>query len=182
MGMLKQGGKRGRFPESKPITSLFSVSLSLLLPSPFPPFLCLHTVYMKHHPPLTTHHILLASSTFITSHSMAALYFEDLLPLIAHKLGVQGLLTELSNGFQLLMDKHTRLITFDSLRTNSALLGLHDVTNDDLVCMISEADLDGDGALSLFEFCVLMFTLSPLLMQYPSFSNPIIVTEFQAPH
>ncbi|XP_028761580.1 calcium-binding protein KRP1-like [Neltuma alba] len=100
---------------------------------------------------------------------MAALQFQDLLPVIAHKLGGQGLLTELCNGFQLLMDKHKGLITLDSLRINSALLGLQDLTQDDLFCMISEADLDGDGALSLLEFCVLMFRLSPDLMQHSSF-------------
>ncbi|XP_054814371.1 calcium-binding protein KRP1-like [Prosopis cineraria] len=100
---------------------------------------------------------------------MAALHFQDFLPLIAHKRGRHGLLLELCNGFRLLMDRRKGLITLDSLRTNSALLGVQDFTRDDLLCMIAKADLDGDGALSLLEFCVLMFRLSPDLMQRSSF-------------
>ncbi|XP_057455420.1 calcium-binding protein PBP1-like [Lotus japonicus] len=91
--------------------------------------------------------------------------FEDLLPVIADKLGGEGLMKELCNGFQLLMDKDKGVITLESLRKNSALMGLQDLKEDELVSMLREGDLDGDGALTQMEFCVLMFRLSPQLME-----------------
>ncbi|KAJ1394457.1 EF-Hand 1, calcium-binding site [Sesbania bispinosa] len=71
--------------------------------------------------------------------------FEDLLPL--------------------LMDKDKGVITLESLKRNSALMGLQDLKEDELVSMMREGDLDGDGALTQMEFCVLMFRLSPQLME-----------------
>ncbi|KAK3040263.1 hypothetical protein RJ639_028178 [Escallonia herrerae] len=91
--------------------------------------------------------------------------FQDFLPIMADKLGGDGLIGELCNGFQLLMDGDKGVITFDSLKNNSALLGLQDLTDDDLLGMLKEGDFDGDGALSEMEFCVLMFWLSPDLME-----------------
>ncbi|XP_068304639.1 calcium-binding protein PBP1-like [Pyrus communis] len=91
--------------------------------------------------------------------------FEDLLPQMADKLGGEGLIRELCNGFQLLMDKDKGVITLESLRRNSALLGLQNLREDELVSMVREGDLDGDGALNQMEFCVLMFRLSPELME-----------------
>lgn len=93
-----------------------------------------------------------------------AFEFEDLLPVMAEKLGGEGLINELCNGFELLMDKEKGLITLDSLRRNSAVLGLQDLREDELESMVKEGDLDGDGALNQMEFCVLMFRLSPDLM------------------
>lgn len=95
----------------------------------------------------------------------AATDFEDLLPEMADKLGGEGLIRELCNGFQLLMDKDRGVITLESLRRNSAVLGLQDLREDELVSMLKEGDLDGDGALNQMEFCVLMFRLSPELME-----------------
>ncbi|XP_059661960.1 calcium-binding protein KRP1-like [Cornus florida] len=94
-----------------------------------------------------------------------AVEFEDSLPLMADKLGGEGLIRELCNGFQLLMDTDKQLITFESLKNNSALLGLQDLTHDELRSMVKEGDMDGDGALNQMEFCVLMFRLSPDLMR-----------------
>ncbi|XP_059658444.1 calcium-binding protein KRP1-like [Cornus florida] len=91
-------------------------------------------------------------------------HFEDFLPIIAEKLGGEGLIRELCNGFQLLMDGDKGLITFESLKRKSALLGLQDLRDEELVNMVREGDLDGDGALNQMEFCVLMFRLSPQLM------------------
>ncbi|KAB2610570.1 calcium-binding protein PBP1-like [Pyrus ussuriensis x Pyrus communis] len=91
--------------------------------------------------------------------------FEDLLPQMADKLGGEGLIRELCNGFQLLMDKDKGVITLESLRRNSALLGLQNLREDELVGMVREGDMDGDGALNQMEFCVLMFRLSPELME-----------------
>lgn len=91
--------------------------------------------------------------------------FEDLLPEMADKLGGEGLIRELCNGFQLLMDKDKGVITLESLRSNSALLGLQNLREDELVSMMGEGDMDGDGALNQMEFCVLMFRLSPELME-----------------
>ncbi|XP_047946663.1 calcium-binding protein KRP1-like [Salvia hispanica] len=90
--------------------------------------------------------------------------FHDFLPLMAEKLGGDGLLGELCNGFQLLMDSEKGVITFDSLKKNSAFLGLQELSDEDLHSMLKEGDFDGDGALNQMEFCVLMFRLSPELM------------------
>lgn len=91
--------------------------------------------------------------------------FQDYLPLMANKLGGDGLIEELCNGFNLLMDSEKGVITFESLKRNSALLGLQDLKDEDLRSMLSEGDFDGDGALNQLEFCVLMFRLSPELME-----------------
>ncbi|XVE49800.1 hypothetical protein DITRI_Ditri01bG0110900 [Diplodiscus trichospermus] len=91
--------------------------------------------------------------------------FEDLLPAMAEKLGGEGLMRELCNGFKLLMDKDKGIITVESLKRNAAMLGLQDLTDDELVSMVREGDLDGDGALNEMDFCVLMFRLSPGLME-----------------
>jgi len=90
--------------------------------------------------------------------------FQDSLPFMANKLGGDGLIDELCNGFNLLMDSTKGVITFESLKKNSALLGLQDLTDVELQSMIVEGDFDGDGALNQMEFCVLMFRLSPELM------------------
>ncbi|KAL5081733.1 hypothetical protein RYX36_010154 [Vicia faba] len=92
------------------------------------------------------------------------LYFQDSLPLMANKLGGDGLIDEFCNGFNLLMDSSKGVITFESLKRNSSLFGLQDLSDEDLKNMIVEGDFDGDGALSQLEFCVLMFRLSPELM------------------
>ncbi|KAL2496933.1 Calcium-binding EF-hand family protein [Forsythia ovata] len=91
--------------------------------------------------------------------------FEDMLPMMAEKLGGEGLIRELCNGFRLLMDKEKGLITFESLKKNSAFLGLQDLRDDELQSMVREGDVNGDGGLDQMEFCVLMFRLSPELMQ-----------------
>ncbi|KAE9588525.1 hypothetical protein Lal_00002848 [Lupinus albus] len=91
--------------------------------------------------------------------------FEDLLPMIANKLGGEGLIDELCNGFQLLMDKDKEVITLDSLKNNSVVLGLKDLKEDEVVSMMREGDIDGDGVLTQMEFCVLMFRMSPKLME-----------------
>ncbi|GAA0171577.1 hypothetical protein LIER_41185 [Lithospermum erythrorhizon] len=95
--------------------------------------------------------------------------FQDFLPLMAEKLGGGGLIEELCKGFNLLMDTEKGVITFDSLKKNSALLGLQDMTDDDLRSMLKEGDFDGDDALNQMEFCVLMFRLSPELMDQSQF-------------
>lgn len=93
-------------------------------------------------------------------------FFQDMLPIMAEKLGGEGLITELCNGFKVLMDKEKGLITFESLKKNSAaVLGLQDLGDDELLGMLREGDLNGDGALDQMEFCVLMFRLSPELME-----------------
>ncbi|KAH9802950.1 calcium-binding protein PBP1 [Citrus sinensis] len=91
--------------------------------------------------------------------------FEDYFPSMINRLGTEGFISELCNGFQLLMDGEKGLITFESLKRNSLLLGLNDMMDDEIMCMLNEGDLDGDGALSQFEFCILMVRLSPGLME-----------------
>ncbi|KNA11677.1 hypothetical protein SOVF_132970 [Spinacia oleracea] len=95
--------------------------------------------------------------------------FQDQLPIMAEKLGGDGLIGELCKGFRLLMDGDKGVITFDSLKKNAAILGLQDMTDDDLRSMLREGDCDGDGVLSEMEFCVLMFRLSPELMEEAEF-------------
>ncbi|CAL5405724.1 unnamed protein product [Camellia sinensis] len=49
------------------------------------------------------------------------------------------------------------------------MLGLQELREDDLRGMLRECDFDGDGALNQMEFCVLMFKLSPELMEHSVF-------------
>lgn len=90
--------------------------------------------------------------------------FEDFFPTMVERLGTEGFMKELRNGFCLLMDKEKEVITFESLKKNSALLGMQGMSDDELMCMVIEGDMDGDGALDEMEFCTLMFRLSPDLM------------------
>ncbi|KAK4576454.1 calcium-binding protein KRP1 [Quercus suber] len=90
--------------------------------------------------------------------------FEDYFPSMIARLGAEGFIGELCSGFRLLMDCEKGLITFESLKRNSFLLGLNDMGDEEIVLMLMEGDLDGDGALSQMEFCILMFRLSPGLM------------------
>eukprot|EP00268_Persea_americana_P044958 TRINITY_DN4558_c0_g1_i1.p1 TRINITY_DN4558_c0_g1~~TRINITY_DN4558_c0_g1_i1.p1 ORF type:complete len:118 (-),score=46.91 TRINITY_DN4558_c0_g1_i1:107-460(-) len=94
-----------------------------------------------------------------------AVDFEDFLPTMADKLGEEGFMGELCNGFSLLMDRDKKVITFESLKRNSALLGLQGLKDDELWSMLKEGDLDGDDCLNQMEFCILMFRLSPDLME-----------------
>ncbi|KAL3519610.1 hypothetical protein ACH5RR_017759 [Cinchona calisaya] len=91
--------------------------------------------------------------------------FEDFFPSMVEKLGAEGFLNELCNGFRLLMDQEKGVITFESLKKSSDLLGLQGMNDDELLSMIKEGDSDGDGNLNETEFCVLMFRLSPELMK-----------------
>ncbi|GAA0149710.1 hypothetical protein LIER_36980 [Lithospermum erythrorhizon] len=90
--------------------------------------------------------------------------FEDNFPAMIQRLGSEGFMRELCNEFCLLMDVAKGLITFESLRKNTLLLGIKDLKDDEIVCMLAVGDLDGDGALNQMEFCILMFRLSPTLM------------------
>lgn len=92
-------------------------------------------------------------------------HFHDYLPMMANKLGGDGLIDELCNGFNLLKDSDRGVITFESLKRNAALLGLQGLGDEDLRLMLRQGDFDGDGVLSQLEFCVLMFRLSPELME-----------------
>ncbi|GFS29481.1 calcium-binding EF-hand family protein [Actinidia rufa] len=98
--------------------------------------------------------------------SKSGIVFEDFFPSMVQRLGAEGFMDELCNGFRLLMDEEKGVITLESLKKNSAsMLGLKDMSNDELMCMLREGDLDGDGCLNQMEFCVLMFRLSPELMK-----------------
>ena len=90
--------------------------------------------------------------------------FEDYFPSMVTSLGTDGFIGELCNGFRLLMDVEKGLITFESLKRNTVLMGMNDLQDDELVCMLREGDLDGDGALNQMEFLILMFRLSPGIM------------------
>ncbi|KAF5742220.1 calcium-binding protein PBP1-like [Tripterygium wilfordii] len=91
--------------------------------------------------------------------------FEDFFPAMMEKLGTDGFMKELCNGFRLLVDEEKGVITFESLKRESGLLGLKDMSDEEVMCMIREGDLDGDGGLNEMEFCTLMFRLSPALMK-----------------
>ncbi|XP_008224909.1 PREDICTED: calcium-binding protein PBP1-like [Prunus mume] len=91
--------------------------------------------------------------------------FEDFFPAMVDKLGAEGFMKELCNGFRLLIDREKGVITFESLKRNSGLLGLEGMSDEEIMCMLREGDLDGDGSLNEMEFCTLMFRLSPAMMQ-----------------
>ncbi|XP_060207244.1 calcium-binding protein PBP1-like [Lycium barbarum] len=101
--------------------------------------------------------------------------FEDYFPSMIKTLGVERFMEELRHGFFLLMDVRVGLITFESLKRNTMLMGLHELRDDELVCMLAEGDLDGDGALNQMEFCMLMFRLSPGLFMDGSKSDRVPV-------
>jgi len=98
--------------------------------------------------------------------------FEDCFPSMIARLGIEGFIEELCNGFRLLMDVNMGLITFESLKVSTYSLGL-EVRDDELLCMLMEGDLDGDGALNQMEFCILMFRLSPCLMDMQGNEDPV---------
>ncbi|XP_022770626.1 calcium-binding protein KIC-like [Durio zibethinus] len=91
--------------------------------------------------------------------------YEDLLPVMAEKLDVEAFVSELCGGFRLLADQEKGLITPESLRRNSALLGTEGMSKEEAEGMVREGDLDGDGALNQTEFCILMVRLSPGMME-----------------
>ncbi|OMO76621.1 hypothetical protein CCACVL1_15530 [Corchorus capsularis] len=97
--------------------------------------------------------------------AQGAIIFEDFFPAMVEKLGAEGFMKELCNGFRLLMDGEKGMITFESLKRNLALLGLQDMSDEEVISMLREGDLNGDGALDEMEFCTLMFRLSPALMK-----------------
>lgn len=80
---------------------------------------------------------------------------------MAEKLGGDGLIGEMCKGFQLLMDMDKGVITFESLKKNSALLGLQDLSDDDLKGMVKEGDFDGDGAVGVGIWISYMIWPSP---------------------
>ncbi|KAG8364782.1 hypothetical protein BUALT_Bualt18G0034600 [Buddleja alternifolia] len=84
--------------------------------------------------------------------------FQDMLPVMADKLGGEGLIEEMCKGFSVLMDREKGVITYESLKKNSScVLGLQDLRDDELQSMLKEGDLNGDGALDQMEFCVLIY-------------------------
>jgi len=89
----------------------------------------------------------------------SSVQFQDFLPLMVRKLGVEGLIQELCKGFQLLMESSTGKITFQSLKRNASRLGLGELRDNELLDMMREGDLDQ------MEFCILMVRLSPELME-----------------
>ncbi|KAJ4728071.1 Calcium-binding protein like [Melia azedarach] len=100
-----------------------------------------------------------------TKETAMASEYEDLLPVMADKLDVETFVSELCGGFRLLADLDRGLITPESLRQNSSLLGMDGMSKEDAEAMVKEGDLDGDGALNETEFCILMVRLSPGMMQ-----------------
>lgn len=74
-------------------------------------------------------------------------------------------MSELCGGFKLLADPTSGLITSESLKKNSALLGMEGMSKEDSEAMVKLGDLDGDGSLNETEFCILMVRLSPGMMQ-----------------
>ncbi|KAF3451597.1 hypothetical protein FNV43_RR07692 [Rhamnella rubrinervis] len=97
--------------------------------------------------------------------SQGGIEFEDFFPAMFERLGTDGFMEELCKGFSLLMDEDKGVITFQSLKSSAESLGLQEMTDEEIACMLREADLDGDGTLNEMEFCTLMFRLSPDLMQ-----------------
>ncbi|GLJ32770.1 hypothetical protein SUGI_0659880 [Cryptomeria japonica] len=76
-------------------------------------------------------------------------------------LGEEEFMVELCNGFRLLADAEKGVITLESLKRNSGVLGIEAMNEDQLQAMIAAADLNGDGVVDENEFCVMMVRLSP---------------------
>ncbi|PQQ21703.1 calcium-binding protein KIC [Prunus yedoensis var. nudiflora] len=100
-----------------------------------------------------------------TRKTTATTEYQDLLPVMAEKLDVESFVSELCGGFRLLADPRRGLITPESLKKNSAYLGMEGMSKEDAEAMVGEGDLDGDGALNETEFCILMVRLSPEMME-----------------
>ncbi|MCO5601539.1 hypothetical protein L7F22_055662 [Adiantum nelumboides] len=90
--------------------------------------------------------------------------FEDYLPIMAERLGEQGLMQELEKGFHLLADPASQTITLQSLKQNAPLLGIGPMSDSELQDIIRLGDSRGRGELDLHEFCVTMIRTSPTLM------------------
>ncbi|KAL6005652.1 hypothetical protein ACLOJK_006223 [Asimina triloba] len=91
--------------------------------------------------------------------------YEDMLAVMAEKLDARAFMSELCGGFQMLADPEKGVITSESLRRNSAVLGMEGMSKEEAEAMVKEGDLDGDGALNQTEFCILMVRLSPEMME-----------------
>lgn len=181
-----QEGKH--FPQTKSTSNLYPSKIpaattflnNFLLPVHsyhFIPFI--HYIYSYRYTP--TYHSRPGLNFYINSHipfetllicldhqemeARNVVVFEDFFPAMVDKLGAEGFMKELSNGFRLLMDGERGMITFESLKRSLGLLGLQGMSDEEVVCMLREGDLDGDGALDEMEFCTLMFRLSPALMK-----------------
>ncbi|KAB2020250.1 hypothetical protein ERO13_D07G052966v2 [Gossypium hirsutum] len=75
-------------------------------------------------------------------------HFENYFPSMMERYGAKWLLRELRNELKLLIDGEREVIMFESLKTKSVMLGRSDMEDDEIVCMLSESDLDGDCALN----------------------------------
>eukprot|EP00249_Psilotum_nudum_P034495 c53611_g1_i1 orf=168-647(+) len=87
--------------------------------------------------------------------------FQDVLPVMLERLGPKRFMEELLKGFDLLADPSTSTVTIASLKRNSEFLGLEEVTDEEVHAMVVEGDLDGDGALNHYEFCIQIIKASP---------------------
>ncbi|KAJ7961747.1 Calcium-binding protein like [Quillaja saponaria] len=103
------------------------------------------------------------ADTRTTEETTMATEFEDFV--MAEKLDVEAFVNELCGGFKLLADREMGLITSESLRRNSAFLGMDGMSKEEAEAMVEEGDLDGDGKLNETEFCILMVRLSPGMME-----------------
>ncbi|KAF2303491.1 hypothetical protein GH714_018800 [Hevea brasiliensis] len=70
--------------------------------------------------------------------SRSGVVFEDFFPAMVEKLGTDGFMKELCNGFRLLMDEKKGVITFESLKRNANLLGLQDMSDDEVESWLDE--------------------------------------------
>ncbi|KAH7366200.1 hypothetical protein KP509_18G067100 [Ceratopteris richardii] len=93
-----------------------------------------------------------------------AVEFEDYSPLMVEKMGEDGLMQELAKGFHLLANPSSHTIAFQSLKSNTVLHGLPQMSDEELHDMVRLGDSNGRGELDLHDFCVTMFRVSPAVM------------------
>ncbi|KAL7163567.1 hypothetical protein ACSBR2_039638 [Camellia fascicularis] len=71
--------------------------------------------------------------------------FEDFFPSMVEKLGAEGFMDKLCNGFRLLMDGDKGVITSERLQKNSVVLGLQNMSDEELKWMTAKLCGRGSG-------------------------------------
>jgi centrin-1 len=87
--------------------------------------------------------------------------FEQFLEVMTSKMSERDSVDEIHHAYSLFaLDENSKGITFENLRTIARELG-EDMTDEELMEMISEADVDNDGVVNDTEFLKILRKYSP---------------------